>query len=441
MEAVEEALRRIEDRDGAVGAVVASDAEAALRDARLIDALPSTERGPLAGVPFLVKDVEDAVGYRTTYGSLQHVDDPPATCDAPTVARLKAAGAVVVGKSNTPEHAHSAGTDNRVFGPTRNPWSPAVGVGGSSGGSAAAVAAGMVPLATGSDGGGSLRIPAAACGLPAFKPTLGLVPHGDRMAPDWPELSTRGVLTPDLAGMLTAYDVVVGPHPLDLRSVPAVGSPWVASVSPALPPVVAWSPTLGYAQVDREVEALCWAATAAIAAEMAARVVEMDHVFDADPITTWLWLVSHRLRHAVDPVRAELLDPGLQRIIETFGSPQRGEVAAAMDACHDLNRQAHERVFGTVDLLFCPTTGGTPDAYDGSFGTIDGSRERAWVGLTYPWNLTRQPAATVPVGLTVSGLPVGLQIVGRRHDDLLVLRALAAAIEVLPALPILEPSS
>ena len=434
VDVVRSALDRIAAADPRLNAVVASDAEAALAAAAAVDAQPLSERGPLAGVPLLVKDVEDTVGYRTTYGSLLHADDAPARRDSVVVARLKAAGCVVVGKTNTPEHAYKGNTDNRLFGATANPWSYEHGVGGSSGGSAAAIAAGLVPLATASDGGGSIRIPAAVNGLPGIKLTLGLVPHGDPAAPDWGELSTRGVLAADMADTVAALDVIVGVDPFDMRTFPKQGPSFADAVRPRLPPTVGWSLGLGYSQVDAEVAGACRAAAEKMAAASGAALVDVDPVFEADPLGDWLTLAMSLTRRLVPDDRHGDLDPGLAFLLDAFGVVSAQDLARAADAAHELNRLAHERVFSRHALLFTPTVAGQTPLLLGQ-GTIDGQETANWVGLTYPWNLTRQPAASVPAGLSSRGLPIGLQIIGRRHDDLSVLDAMVVAEQVLGPWP------
>src|ERR1700736_4085125 len=177
-EMVSHALQRIDALNPGINAFVALDGDAALKAAAAIDksVAAGDDPGPLAGIPIGVKDLEDAAGFRTSNGSAGREDSLPATVNSPLVERLVAAGCVVVGKTNTPELGWKADTDNPVFGATRNPWDLTRSPGGSSGGSAAAIAAGMVPLATGSDGGGSIRIPSACCGLSGMKPSLGRVP-------------------------------------------------------------------------------------------------------------------------------------------------------------------------------------------------------------------------------------------------------------------------
>src|SRR5581483_8863166 len=189
-ELVQEALQRIERHNPALNAVVSLRAEEARDDARALDEriARGEDPGPLAGVPFLVKDMEDVAGMRTTFGSPLFADAPPATRDGLIPRRLRAAGAIPIGKTNLPEFAFAGFTDTRLFGPTRNPWNVEWSAGGSSGGSAAALAAGMVPVATATDGGGSIRIPSALCGLVGLKPTNGVI--GREPIPDWIDLST-----------------------------------------------------------------------------------------------------------------------------------------------------------------------------------------------------------------------------------------------------------
>ena len=177
-----------------------------------------------------MKDLQSASGFITTYGSALHADDPPADADDPFVARMRAAGCVVLGKTNTPEFGWMGNTSNAIFGPSYNPFDTSRGPGGSSGGSSAALAAGMVPLATGSDGGGSIRIPSACCGLSGMKPSLGRVPAGGPNPPGWIDLSTNGPMARRIADVTRALDVAVGPDPTDLRALPRPEASWLAAL-------------------------------------------------------------------------------------------------------------------------------------------------------------------------------------------------------------------
>jgi Asp-tRNA(Asn)/Glu-tRNA(Gln) amidotransferase A subunit family amidase len=429
-ELVAHALDRIEALDGDINAFTAVDGDAAMAAAASVDerVARGEDVGPLAGIPLAVKDLEDAAGFVTTKGSAGFADDPPAAADSALVERLKAAGCVVVGKTNTPELGWKADTDNPTFGATRNPLSSDRSPGGSSGGSAAALASGMVPLATGSDGGGSIRIPAALCGLPGFKPSLGRVPTGGAHAPDWHHLSTRGVMACRLDDMVLALDAVIGPDPSDLRSLPMPEPAWSAALENAHVPVrVAWSPTLGYAEVDAEVRAVCERAVGALA-DLGTDVVEVDTVFPEDPVWPWLTLtMSYNLR-TLAPFRGtpawERVDPDLAAWVDRAAGLSSLTLVEAEDQCHELNVRL-VRLFREVRLLVTPTVAGQAPVSGGQ-GTVNGMATPAWVAFTYPFNLTRSPAGTVVAGRTGDGMPVGLQLVGPQHGDLVVLRAMGA---------------
>jgi Asp-tRNA(Asn)/Glu-tRNA(Gln) amidotransferase A subunit family amidase len=430
------ALARIEAVDGDVGAFVAVDADAALAEAAAIDERVGAgdSVGPLAGIPIGVKDLEDAVGFRTTKGSPLFADRLPATEDSVLVERLRAAGCVIVGKTNTPELGAKADTSNPLFPPTRNPWNLARSAGGSSGGSAAAVAAGMVPLATGSDGGGSLRIPSALCGLSGFKPSLGRVPSGGPTAPDWHHLSTRGVMTRHVRDLVYALDAVVGPHPSDLRSLPMPETSWMRSLSDVhAPRRVAWSPTLGYATVDPEVLEVC-AAAVSVLSSLGTEIVEVDTVYPADPFQPWLTLVATYVLRVVSDRRSspewERSDRLVRSMVEwADASVSAVDLVRAEDECHRLNLALVE-LFHDTSLLLTPTVAGQTGAV-GEQGTVSGEPDPNWVRFTYPFNLTRSPAGTICAGFTRDGMPVGLQIVGPQHADVAVLRLMAALEDAL----------
>lgn len=430
VELTQHALERIHALNGRLNAFVAVDADAALGAARAVDeqVRAGDDPGPLAGIPLGVKDLEDAAGFPTTKGCAVFADGEPAANDSLLVARLKEAGCVVVGKTNTPELGWKGDTENPVFGATRNPWNPDHSPGGSSGGSSAAVASGMVPLATASDGGGSIRIPAALCGLPGFKPSLGRVPSGGANAPDWHHLSTKGVLATSMADTCLALDAIIGPDPTDLRSLPMPEPSWQAAIEePHMPMKVAWSPTLGYADVDADVLKVCEAAVARFAS-LGATVVELDGVFDKDPVDDWLLLTGAYHARTLAPYRGtpdyERIDPVLRMLAERGAEIASVELVRAEDACHELNLRLVE-VFHDVRLLVTPTTASAAPR-SGAPGVVNGTETQNWVAFTYPFNLTRSPAGSIHAGFTPAGLPVGLQLVGPQHGDLVVLRAMAA---------------
>lgn len=421
-ELVGASVEAIETGDATLGAFVAADIEAAMEAAGAIDerVAAGDDPGPLAGIPLAVKDTEDAIGFTTTHGSAHRRGDPPATTDSILVARLRAAGCVVVGKTNAPEDAFKADTVNGWGGATRNPWNEERSAGGSSGGSAAAVSAGLVPLATGSDGGGSIRIPSAVCGLTGFKPSLGRIPNGGPTPPGWLDLSSKGVMTRHIADALVALDVAVAPDPTDLRSLPQPDSPWSLALGEVgVPRRVAWSPTLGYGTVDPEILAACERAVGVLA-DLGAEIEEVPVVFPEDPGLAWFTMVAacneRTMGHLRETPAWTGVDPGLVSTCD-YGQRVSGvDVVKAIDAGHDLNVRLVE-VFHRSSLLLTPTVAGqTPPT---------GSMDPTWVQLTYPFNMTRSPAGTVCAGFTSDGMPIGLQVIGPQHGDVVVLRALS----------------
>lgn len=425
----ERALAAIAATNPTLHAFVAVDADRALADADAIDArlAAGEDVGPLAGVPLGVKDLEDAIGYTTTCGSALHAEDPPATKDSVLVSRLRAAGCVVVGKTNTPEFGWTGDTVNEIFPGTENPWQPGRSAGGSSGGTGAALAAGMVPLATGSDGGGSIRIPSAVNGLSGLKPSLGRVPLGGPKAPNWLHFSTPGPMARTVRDVALALDASVGPDPTDMHSLPL---PKVDRWSDALvdvdaPRRVLWSPNLGYGTTDREILAVCTAAVERLAAA-GVEVEEVD-VFPADPAMDWATVAFSGLRQRLIDLEGtpawETISPGLRSMVELIGSRTGVDVVTGMHACHAANYRLVE-LFHTAPILLSPTTAGQTGAV-GAAGTIDGEETIGWVSYTYPFNMTGNPAGSICAGFTGDGMPVGLQIVGPRHADVAVLRAMA----------------
>ena len=433
------ALARIDATNGAIGAFVAVDEDAAMAEAAEIDERIANGDpvGPLAGIPIGVKDTEDASGFRTTQGSLLFADRSVARGDSVLVERLRQAGCIVVGKTNTPELAWKADTDNRVFGRTANPWSLGRSAGGSSGGSAAAVAAGMVPMATGSDGGGSLRIPSALCGLSSLKCSLGRVPVGGANPPGWADLSSKGIITRTIRDQILALDSVIGPEPTDLRALPMPDESWLDAVQELrVPRKVLWAPTLGYATVDPEVLAVCEGAIALLEAR-GTEVVRVDDVFDEDPAVGWLVLAmaaNIRTVEEADPGghRWDELDPGLASMLEwTRREATVTSTIEAQDLAHRLNVRL-VKVLHQAPLLLTPTVAGQTPVGDG-FGTVAGIADPTWVRFTYPFNLTRSPAGSVCAGFTADAMPVGLQVVGPQHGDVVVARMLAVLEETIGA--------
>lgn len=427
-EATEAALARVEHYDEVVNAFCLIDAERALAQAR-----QSTERwakgtpaGALDGVPVAVKDVFFTRGWPTLKGSQLVDPDQPWEVDAPAVASLRRSGAVLIGKTTTPELGWKGVTDSPRHGVTRNPWDPSRTAGGSSGGSAAALVLGMAALATGTDGGGSIRIPAAFCGHPGFKPTYGRVPL-------WPpspygSLAHAGPMARTVEDLALMLDVLVQADPRDWSALPPERSGFrVGAVGTVAGLRVAYSPDLGRVAVDPEVAQLVELAAATFG-ELGA-TVEITHPGFADPLDIYevLWSsgAAAATRGCGDD-ELDHMDPGLRTIIENGrrysavdyaeAARRRGELGAVMGQFHR-----------DWDLLLTPTL--PIPAFDAGRDVPVGwpdDRWPTWTPFTYPFNLTQQPAASVPCGLTAAGLPVGLQIVGPRHADALVLRAAAA---------------
>lgn len=432
-------LDRIERLDGRLGAYVLVHAERALNQARQAEQAVVAGRplGPLHGVPVSIKDNLWTAGDRTTFGSRLLAEFVPRE-DAPSVAGLRAAGAIFVGRTNLPEFAWRGSTDNPLFGESRNPWDLTRTPGGSTGGGAAAVAAGLSPLALGSDGAGSIRIPASFCGLVGLKPTFGRVPMypaagGNELVAHVCPLART---VRDVALMM---NVIAGHDGRDPFALPDEGvdylaacdEPLVAARGPASVRI-AWSADLGFAAVEPETREICAVAARAFA-DVGLKVEEASpDVGDPSRTLRTLYGGAQAGAHAARPPEQKAqMDPELVAYAEAAASltvVEYLEAVAARQALVDALRRFFER----YDLLLTPTLC-LPAFSLGLVGPREvAGREVTHLGWTlcYPFNWSGQPAISVPAGWTASGLPVGLQIVGRRLEDSLVLRA-AAAFEAL----------
>jgi len=440
LEVTQAALDAIERDDGQVHAFCLTDRDRALADARASERrwLGDEPRGLLDGVPVAVKDVFLTEGWPTLRGFPAAPLDARWESDAPVVAALRRHGAVIVGKTTTPQLGWKAVTDGPDVPPTRNPWDPSLTAGGSSGGSAAAVALGLVPLAVGTDGGGSIRIPAAFCGIVGLKPTFARVPQ-------WPPspfglLAHAGPMARTTADVALLLDVLAEPDPREWAALPPPTDRYSDALAGGIEGVrIGFSPDLGHAAVEPEIAAAVAAGAAALA-EIGAQVEQIDPPFD-DPRATFDVLWSAGAAAGVSGLAPELrerLDPGLEALVDrASGLPaaavleadaQRARLGTAMGAFH-----------ARWDLLVTPALPIAPFAAGRE--VPDGRPDPHWPGwtpFTYPFNLTQQPAISVPCGFTAGGLPIGLQIVGPRHGEALVLRA-AHAYEERHGEPALAP--
>jgi aspartyl-tRNA(Asn)/glutamyl-tRNA(Gln) amidotransferase subunit A len=441
VELVRDALDRINALNPRLNAFVALRADAALAEAAVLERRIAAKEdvGPLAGLPVGVKDLEDVADMPTTFGSLPFKEWRPRG-DSVQVARLKRAGAIVVGKTNTPEFGYTALSKNLLFGVSRNPWDLERTPGGSSGGSAAAIASGMVPLVTASDGGGSVRIPACYVGAFGMKPSFGRVPVGARepgnMLP-WVDTVCYGPITRTVRDAALFLDAVAGADPSDPDSLPAPGISYAATLEHVPARLrIAVSKTLGYGLVQhdvwREVES-----AVAVFSDLGHHVELIDDVLP-DLGIEWALVCSAESYALLAPYieahrgewgRAFLegLERGRDVTPEFIGKAQRKRA---------LLNEALARIFERYALLLTPTlptdafaaAGPMPRAIDGvPIPTALGA-----VAYTYPFNFSGHPAATVRAGFTDVGLPAGLQIIAPRHRDDLVLQAAYAYEQAAP---------
>jgi Asp-tRNA(Asn)/Glu-tRNA(Gln) amidotransferase A subunit family amidase len=423
VELVTASLERIERSNPDLNAVTLVRAEEALAEAAALDRRGAD--GPLAGLPLLVKDNTDAAGMVTHYGSRTMVDRPPAERSERTVERMVAAGAIVVGRTNIPEFAFQGYTDNDLFGPTRNPWGRDWSPGGSSGGSAAAIAAGMAPIATGTDGGGSIRTPAAFCGLVGLKPTAGLI--GRRPIPSWLETSTQGPMATTVADARLLLEVMRGPAEGDPSAAPS----W--SYRGGMPSrVIATPRSRDFGPLPPEVDAPFREALASIERDLGLPVEEVTpaELFPGDGDSSQDWYVTVTVE--------ELHWLGREWVIanlDRFGAAFRGEMENALGYTVEDYLAARLRRFGYVlgldrllgddAVLACPTNGEQAWLADGTVprsGQVAGGEGYN----TGEFNLSGHPALSVPAGTSANGIPFGLEIVGPRWRDDLVLEFASA---------------
>ena len=434
---VEASLRRIAATDGAIHAMPTLCPERARAAAAAADFA-----SPLAGLPIAVKDLEDVAGVRTTYGSPIYRDHVPARSDI-MVERLEAAGAVVIGKSNTPEFGAGANTYNQLFDDTRTPWNTDLTAGGSSGGSAAALAAGQVWLATGSDLGGSLRTPASFCGVVGLRPSPGRVACGPSKLP-FDTLSVSGPMARNVADAALMLDAMAGRHAEDPLSMEAPGEPFLAAaLRPRPPRRIAYSPDLGICRVAPAVREVVEAALGRLAGEGVAVEAATPDLADAPAIFKTLRAVGFaaRLREEYERHR-HLLKPEVIWNIEHGRSLSIGAVGEAERARGRLYHRMRAFMDG-FDLLAVPAAILPPfDVRTRWLAEWEGEafdNYVEWLRITYALTLTALPVLCLPCGLTPEGLPVGLQLVGQPRGEGMLITQSAAIEEVFGvagALPI-----
>jgi aspartyl-tRNA(Asn)/glutamyl-tRNA(Gln) amidotransferase subunit A len=429
VELVDEYLGRIAEGNERLNAFVHIDADLAHANASAVDEAIARgdDPGPLAGVPFGVKDLEDCIGMPTTFGSVPFVGRGPVDNDSLNIARLRAAGAVPVGKTASPEFGTLNFTKTKVFGVTRNPWDVSRTPGGSSGGSSAAVAAGIIPFATASDGGGSIRIPASFAGLVGHKSSHGRIPHPEATSN---QTSVSGSLTTTVGETARILDVLAGPDDRDRTSLPASGIRYEEAIESidVRGLRARWSLDYGFAVVDPEVAEIAEASARALA-DAAGLVLDEEPVVLTDPVRTWLstgalgsWLA---IEPDMWPARADDFTLNVRQALEQTEGTTLQKYARAARRREQLEYDC-ARIFQDVDVLLSPTTAVPAFAAEGPPPSVIAGVEMNTLAMSTPFtmlaNLCWNPATSVPAGLTSEGLPVGLQIMGRRHRDEVPLR-------------------
>ncbi|MDR7299838.1 amidase [Haloactinomyces albus] len=433
-EATEATLQRIADSNDTVNAYCLIDAEAARTQARASEQRwhHGHPHGALDGIPASIKDIFLTSGWPTLRGSRTIEANQTWAVDAPPVARMREHNAVLIGKTTTPELAWKGVTDNPLTGITRNPWDPTRTAGGSSGGAAAAVALGMAPLAIGTDGGGSVRIPASFCGICALKPTYGRIPHYP--ASPFGTLAHAGPLTTTVAETALMMDVLSEPDSRDWSALAPPTASYRGGLDAGVRGLrIAFSSDLGYATVDPDV-ATTVARAVQVFQELGASVEPADPGF-GDPVDDFHILWSTGAAKSIEHLSSQqrtLLDPGLREVCEQGLSYSAQDYLEATNTRMQLGLRMglfHD----TYDLLLTPTVPVAP--FEAGTEVPPGSsfpRWTGWTSLTYPFNMTQQPAASIPCGFTSEGLPVGLQIIGPRHADARVLQAAHAFEQARP---------
>ena len=429
-------LDRIDGQDAEeINAFVTVAEGAAMTDAHRAEAvlLSGEALGSLHGVPIAIKDLSATKGLTTTYGSQLQRDNVPDHDDI-IVARLRSAGAIIIGKTTTPEYGWKATTESLLTGATHNPWDLNRTSGGSSGGSAAAVASRLVPIATGSDGGGSIRIPASFCGVYGIKPTFGRVPATYTGLGGWQSLAQSGPLTSNVRDAALILDVISGPDARDARCIADAPPPFARAIeNPSVERMrIAWAGSMDDRPVDPEVLAIC--TTAALSFESQGASVEeaMPAVETGPTMDSFSTIFLTDYAVSLGPLIASGHGGVLpEQFVEWVSAAMKwpaGRFARALRE-REWHRRRFEELFDSFDLLLMPTMATPAFRIDGNPNVIDDKPVDPMSGFTpfcYHANLAGLPAASVPCGFTKGGLPVGLQIIGAFGDEETVLRASAA---------------
>jgi aspartyl-tRNA(Asn)/glutamyl-tRNA(Gln) amidotransferase subunit A len=424
--AVLERIERVNPRINAFCTLTADAALAAARDAEQA-VVRGQARGPLHGIPFTIKDLHFTRGVRTTSGSFIFEHRVP-DVDPPVVRRLKHAGGVMLGKTTTPEFGWKGLGDSPLTGATRNPWNSAMTTGGSSAGAGAATAAGFGPLHQGSDGAGSIRIPSGFCGIFGLKPSFGRVPMWPVSNNDY--ASHMGPMTRTVADAALMLSVMAGPDEWDRTSLEAVPDDYVGKLGAGIKGLkVAFSPDLGGFPVDAEVAAVVKQAVRAFDG-LGCVVEEVKPAFaDTHDLIRCLWSAHEAGNYApylrdwrdrMDPGLVACIEDGLRYSVVDY-IEARGQKLAYWDTVRPLFEKFDLLLTPTLSVAAFPVGRLNPEHWPQHVWDWIG-----WASFSYPFNFTGQPAASVPAGFTPGGLPVGLQIVGRRFADLTVLQASAA---------------
>ncbi|MEX0298237.1 MAG: amidase [Kordiimonas sp.] len=434
-------LSRIEKHDDKVGAFVFLDKRSAIEAAREVDRKKRAGEplGLLAGVPFGVKDFTHVQGMPTAEGSRLFEPTTLQPTDEPIIARLKAEGAIPIGKTNVPEFGMHSATYNETYGISRNPWDITRTPGGSSGGSSAAVAAGLVPFATGTDGGGSIRTPAAFCGLVGLKTTHALIPRREGQS----SLSCLGFLTKTVEDTARLIDITCGSHPSDKMSLPKPHSPFEQALDLSKDQTLkaVWSSDFGYAPMEPEIVEVAHSAyeklTNATTFHTFPYSFEPNNVYRA-----WILDSLNFLKETLETDGFNLATPDsrTQRLLSTYSKSSTSDHLYVQQQFAELEKYIGE-FFLKADLLFTPATSCPAFGAHEEIPDIVNSLDATWTGaepLSMFANVAGLPAISIPAGFTKTGLPVGLQIVAARHNDLLLLQ-LARLWEKIQPWPLIAP--